>query len=57
MWLRSSLNVGAKLIELRFFAGLSNVEAARVLDLSERTAKRTWAHARAWLYQELTKNP
>jgi RNA polymerase sigma factor (TIGR02999 family) len=45
--------VGAKLIELRFFAGLSNVEAARVLGLAERTAKRTWAYARAWLRKEL----
>ena len=45
---------GARLIELRFFAGLSNVDAARVLGLSERTAKRTWAYARAWLHKELT---
>jgi RNA polymerase sigma factor (TIGR02999 family) len=45
--------VGAKLIELRFFAGLPNVEAARVLGLPERTAKRTWAYARAWLQKEL----
>src|SRR5688572_18572282 len=44
---------GARLIELRFFAGLSNVEAARVMGLSERTAKRTWAYARAWLHKEL----
>lgn len=45
--------LGAKLIELRFFAGLPNVEAAQVLGLSERTAKRTWAYARAWLQKEL----
>lgn len=45
--------VGAKLIELRFFAGLPNEEAARVLGLAERTAKRTWAYARAWLQKEL----
>ncbi|HVT74404.1 MAG TPA: ECF-type sigma factor [Lacunisphaera sp.] len=44
---------GAKLIELRFFAGLPNVEAARVLGLAERSAKRTWAYARAWLQKEL----
>jgi len=48
--------VGAKLIELRFFAGLSNLEAARVLGLAERTAKRTWAYARAWLHKELTRD-
>lgn len=45
--------IGAKLIELRFFAGLPNVEAARVLGLAERSAKRTWAYARAWLQKEL----
>jgi RNA polymerase sigma factor (TIGR02999 family) len=47
--------MGAKLVELRFFAGLSNVEAAKALGLAERTAKRTWAYARAWLHEELTK--
>jgi RNA polymerase sigma factor (TIGR02999 family) len=46
---------GAKLIQLRFFAGLSNVDAAKALGLAERTAKRTWAYARAWLHEELTK--
>lgn len=46
---------GAELIKLRFFAGLSNVEAARALGLAERTAKRAWAYARAWLHQELTR--
>ena len=45
----------ADLIKLRFFAGLSNSEAARLLGLPERTAKRTWAYARAWLYEELKK--
>ncbi len=47
--------IGARLIELRFFGGLSNVEAAQVLGFSERTAKRTWAYARAWLHKELTR--
>ena len=47
--------VGAKLVKLRFFVGLPNVEAARLLGLSERTAKRTWAYARAWLREELKK--
>jgi len=45
----------ADLIKLRFFAGLSNVEAARLLGLPERSAKRTWAYARAWLYEELKR--
>ncbi len=48
--------LGAQLIKLRFFAGLSNVDAARLLGIPERTAKRTWAYARAWLYEELKKN-
>lgn len=48
--------VGAELIKLRFFGGLPNVEAARMLGLSERTAKRTWAYARAWLYEELNRS-
>jgi RNA polymerase sigma factor (TIGR02999 family) len=47
--------MGAKLIELRFFAGMSNVDAAKALGLAERTAKRSWAYARAWLHEELTK--
>jgi len=47
--------LGAQLIKLRFFAGLPNVEAARLLGIPERTAKRTWAYARAWLYEELKK--
>ena len=45
----------ADLIKLRFFAGLPNVEAARLLGVPERTAKRTWAYARAWLYEELKR--
>jgi len=43
----------AELIQLRFFAGLPLVEAARLLDISPRTADRLWAYARAWLHQEM----
>ena len=39
----------ARIIELRFFAGLTNDEAARVLGLSPRTLRSEWALARAWL--------
>jgi len=46
---------GAELIKLRFFAGLPNPQAAEILGVSERTAKRTWAYARAWLLNELRK--
>jgi len=47
--------LGAELIKLRFFAGLPHQQAAAVLNVPERTAKRTWAFARAWLYRELRK--
>ena len=43
-----------ELIHLRYFAGLSNAEAAKLLDMSPRTADRMWAFARAWLHQEIT---
>ena len=39
----------ANLVKLRYFVGLSLAEAAAALDLSERTAGRHWAFARAWL--------
>ncbi len=45
--------VCAELIKLRFFAGLPNDQAAEMLGLSERTAKRNWAYARAWLAKEI----
>ena len=45
--------VKAKLVELRFFIGLSLAEAAPVLGISEPTAKRYWAYARAWLFQQI----
>ena len=48
--------VKAELVKLRFFAGLTIEEAAKVLGLSEPTAKRYWAYARAWLYREVRKN-
>jgi RNA polymerase sigma factor (TIGR02999 family) len=43
----------AELIKLRFFVGLPNDQAAQVLGVSERTAKRSWAYARAWLYHRM----
>jgi RNA polymerase sigma factor (TIGR02999 family) len=42
--------VKAELVTLRYFAGLTLDEAAATLGLSVATAKRSWAHARAWLY-------
>ena len=43
----------ARLVELRFFAGLSVEETAEALGVSARTVKRNWAYARAWLGREL----
>ena len=43
----------AKLVKLRFFAGLTLEQAAGVLNLSPATADRYWAFARAWLFREL----
>ena len=45
----------AKIVEMRFFGGLSLEEIATALGISIRTVKRDWNSARAWLYTELTK--
>ena len=45
----------AELVKLRFFAGLTFPQAAEVLDVSERTAKRMWSYARAWLFKEIER--
>jgi len=46
----------AEFIKLRFFAGLTNDEAAQALRIPERTARRHWSFARAWLYRELQRS-
>ena len=43
----------AQVVEMRYFAGLEFTEIAEVLGVSDRTVKRDWAFARAWLLQEL----
>ena len=43
----------ARAVELRFFAGLEIEEAAQVLNIGERTLRRHWAAARAWLHKEM----
>jgi len=43
----------ARVVECRFFGGLTEEETADALGISPRTAKRDWAKARSWLYQEL----
>jgi RNA polymerase sigma factor (TIGR02999 family) len=45
----------SRVVELRFFGGLSEEEAAQVLGVSSRTVKRDWRMAKTWLYGELNK--
>ena len=47
----------AKIVELRFFGGLSVEETAEALDISPATVKRHWSVARAWLWRELEGRP
>jgi RNA polymerase sigma factor (TIGR02999 family) len=47
----------AAIVKLRVFAGLTIEEVAQHLGISPRTAKRSWAYARAWLGRELSLNP
>ena len=44
----------AQVLRLRFFAGLTIEETARVLNASRRTIELDWAYARAWLYRRLS---
>jgi RNA polymerase sigma factor (TIGR02999 family) len=46
----------ARLVNVRFFAGLTLKDAAGSLGLSQRTAERQWAYARAWLYARLRRD-
>ncbi len=45
----------ADLVKQRYFVGLTIEEAAEVLGISERTAKRDWTYARTWLYNEVSR--
>ncbi|MGI9471994.1 MAG: sigma-70 family RNA polymerase sigma factor [Rubripirellula sp.] len=51
--LKESDPQAVELVHLRYFAGFSNVEAAKLLNVSPRTADRLWAFARAWLHREI----
>jgi len=44
----------ARVVELKFFAGLDSPEVAEVLGVSERTVKRDWRFAQAWLYKQMS---
>ena len=50
-------SVATELVKLRFFAGFTFLQAAELLEISERTAKRRWAYARAWLFNEIQRTP
>ena len=43
----------ARIVECRFFAGYSDLETADALGVTDRTVRRDWLKARAWLYREL----
>jgi RNA polymerase sigma factor (TIGR02999 family) len=45
----------SRVVELRYFGGMNNREAAEVLGISEATVQREWRFARAWLYRELAR--
>lgn len=44
----------AELVQLRYFVGLSNADAALALGISSRTADRIWVYAKSWLYAKLS---
>jgi RNA polymerase sigma factor (TIGR02999 family) len=62
MWVHGALEAlalddarAAELVKLRFFAGLGVEEAALALGVTDRTARRYWRFARAWLYDRLSR--
>lgn len=46
-----------RIVELRYFGGLTEEQVAEVMEISARTVRRDWSLARAWLYRELTGSP
>lgn len=49
--------IKARIVEMRYFGGLTMEEVAEVLDVSVITVKRHWKMTKAWLYGRLAKNP
>jgi RNA polymerase sigma factor (TIGR02999 family) len=45
----------AELVKLHFFGGFTFLESAELMNISERTAKRIWSYARAWLFDEIQR--
>jgi len=52
--LQSADPLAAKLVNLRYFAGLTMPQAAEALGITLRTAERNWTYARTWLHREIT---
>ncbi len=48
--------IKADLVKLRYFAGLTIEQAAKILEISRATAERYWSYARAWLFHEINKS-
>jgi RNA polymerase sigma factor (TIGR02999 family) len=46
----------AELVKLRYFVGMTLEESANALNISARTADNYWAHAKAWLFNEIKRN-
>ena len=46
-----------RVVECRFFAGYTDEQTARILGVAERTVRRDWIKARAWLFQALEPEP
>lgn len=46
----------ARVVEMRFFGGMTNLEISKTLDISERTVAREWQTAKMWLYRELSSH-
>jgi RNA polymerase sigma-70 factor, ECF subfamily len=48
--------LSARIVEMRFFAGMEMEDIASVLEISERTVRRHWVYAKAWLARELAQH-
>jgi RNA polymerase sigma factor (TIGR02999 family) len=46
----------AEIVKLKFFVGLQNEEIAAALGISDKTVRRYWSHAKAWLYERIRKS-
>lgn len=45
----------AQVVDCRFFAGMSEIETAEIMGVSDRTVRRWWVQARAWVYREMAE--